>query len=100
MSPSSARWAWTTATGLAPSKTEEVKLYPSGNTNYKLKFTNRAGVTYDEEVFYFNGSISSKGLDNLTSTNVSLGDSASKPLMVKESIGEGESYLRSEERRV
>ena len=80
-------------TGLAPSKTEEVKLYPSGNTNYKLKFTNRAGVTYDEKVFYFNGSISSKGLDNLTSTNVSLGDSVSKPLMVKESIGEGESYL-------
>ncbi|MDO8480588.1 MAG: hypothetical protein Q7S65_02095 [Nanoarchaeota archaeon] len=65
-------------TGLVASKTEELKIYPSGNTNYKMSFTNRAGVTYDEKMFYYNASMNN---------NVSLGDSASKPLKVLEGTG-------------
>jgi hypothetical protein len=37
--------------GLEIPKTEEIKLTPSGNDNYKLDFTNKAGVKYDTEVF-------------------------------------------------
>lgn len=68
--------------GLAPSKTEEVRFYPSGSNNYKLKFTNRAGVTYDEKVFYYNATLPLQ--ENATANNVSLGDSVTKQLIVSE----------------
>jgi len=35
--------------------TETIKLVPSGSSNYKLDFVNKAGVKYSEEVFGYNG---------------------------------------------
>ncbi len=43
-------------TGLQVPKTEKVRLHSSSSTNYKLEFTNRAGVKYDQEVFARNAS--------------------------------------------
>ncbi|MBI4438352.1 S-layer protein [Candidatus Woesearchaeota archaeon] len=37
--------------GLSMDTAEEIKLKPSGSTNYKLAFTNKAGVKYDEFLF-------------------------------------------------
>lgn len=37
--------------GLEIPKTEKISLTPSGNDNYKLGFTNKAGVKYNTEVF-------------------------------------------------
>lgn len=42
--------------GLTAPKTEKIRLHPSSSTNYKLEFTNRAGVKYDQEIFARNGS--------------------------------------------
>ncbi len=41
--------------GLELGKTEEISLIPSGSYNYKLKFTNKAGVSYNQEVFGLDG---------------------------------------------
>ncbi|MAG08140.1 hypothetical protein CMO89_01600 [Candidatus Woesearchaeota archaeon] len=42
--------------GLQIGTTEEVSLKPSGSYNYKLKFTNKAGVDYSVDVASINGS--------------------------------------------
>ncbi|MFH1591425.1 MAG: CARDB domain-containing protein [archaeon] len=34
---------------------EEIKLKPSGSNNYKIQFTNKAGVDYDTEIFGWDG---------------------------------------------
>jgi len=37
--------------GLQMGATEEVKLYPSGSNNYKIKFKNKNGVEYTQDIF-------------------------------------------------
>ena len=41
--------------GLEVPKTEKISLAAAGNDNYKLSFTNKAGVKYDTEVFGISG---------------------------------------------
>jgi hypothetical protein len=47
--------------GMQTGTTEEIKLVPSGTNNYKLSFTNKAGVKYDEAVVGYDGSRYSLG---------------------------------------
>ncbi len=42
--------------GLQTGTTEEIKFIPSGSNNYKLVFTNKAGVTYNQAVVGYDGS--------------------------------------------
>jgi hypothetical protein len=62
--------------GLEPTNTETIKLTPSGSDQYKLQFTNRKGVKYDEKVFYYNSSAST--------TIFNLGESNTKTLHARE----------------
>ncbi len=46
--------------GLQLPRTEKVRLHHSSSTNYKLEWTNRAGVKYDQEIFARNASASTR----------------------------------------
>lgn len=43
--------------GLEVGKTENIELTSSGSYNYKLKFTNKAGVSYNQEVFALDSTV-------------------------------------------
>lgn len=67
--------------GLEVEGSENIELIPSGSYNYKLSFTNKAGITYNQEVFAYDGTAVKFGRytgatmrDIVTSENTAIAD--------------------------
>src|SRR3989338_2425198 len=68
---------------VAPSNSETLRFVPGGDSKYKIEFTNKKGVKYSEEVFYYNASAGTN-TSGAPGGTVSLGKAAGDSLYTTE----------------